>query len=202
MNITVASYKGGVGKTTTAVHIAAVLNKLAPTLLLDGDQTRNAINWSQRGAGFPFRVASISQAVKLAPEYAEKGHIVIDTGQRPTGDDLRDLVDSCDWLIIPTPAYALEADGLMQTIQALQEVNAGDHYRVLLTRVAPPPEKDAAELRKLLTEAGVPLFKAEIPNLKAFAKAAAAGEIVSQTKDRLAARAWDAYAAAGKELTK
>jgi chromosome partitioning protein len=50
--ITVASHKGGVGKTTTAVHLAAYLQTLAPTLLLDGDDTRNATAWSQRGQGF------------------------------------------------------------------------------------------------------------------------------------------------------
>ena len=80
MIITVASYKGGVGKTTTAVHLAAYLETLAPTLLLDGDQTRNATAWAQRGDGFPFRVATIDQAAKLARSY---NHIVIDTGQRP-----------------------------------------------------------------------------------------------------------------------
>ena len=42
MFITVASYKGGVGKTTTAVHLAAYLQTLAATLLIDGDPNRSA----------------------------------------------------------------------------------------------------------------------------------------------------------------
>jgi chromosome partitioning protein len=47
---------------------------------------------------------------------------------------------------------------------------------------------------------GVSIFATEIPRLKAFEKAAASGEIVSQTNDRNSDRAWDAYIAAGKEL--
>ena len=49
MIITVASYKGGVGKTTTAVHIATYLGKLSPTLLVDGDPNRSASGWAKRG---------------------------------------------------------------------------------------------------------------------------------------------------------
>ena len=197
MILTIASYKGGVGKTTTAVHLAAYLQTLAPTLLLDGDSTKNATAWSQRGKGFPFRVAAIDQAAKLARQFT---HIVIDTGQRPSMDDLKAAAEGCDLLVIPAVPSALDTDGLGQTLRALQQIGT-TVYRVLLTRVPPDAAKDAAELRGLLAELNAPVFQAEIPRLKAFEKAAGAGEIVNQTDDRNAVRAWEAYAAAGKEIT-
>ena len=196
MILTITSYKGGVGKTTSAVHLAAYMQTLAPTLLLDGDQTKNATAWSQRGKGFPFRVAAIDQAAKLARDFE---HIVIDTGQRPSLDDLKAAAEGCDLLVIPAVPASLDTDGLGQTIRALQEIGTGA-YRVLLTKVPPPPEKEAAELREFLAGLSVPMFKAEVPELKAFKKAASAGQIVNQTPDRNAARAWQAYAAAGKEI--
>lgn len=195
MIITVASHKGGVAKTTTAVHLAAYFQTLAPTLLLDGDQTKNATAWSQRGKGFPFKVASIDHAAKLARDFA---HIVIDTGQRPSEDDLKAAAEGCDLLIVPAVPSALDTDGLGQTIRAMP---AGAVYRVLLTKVPPDAAKDAQELRGILAELSAPVFKVEIPRLKAFEKAAAAGQIVNQTDDRNAARAWAAYVAAGKEIT-
>jgi chromosome partitioning protein len=195
MIITVASYKGGVGKTTTAVHLAAYLQTLAPTLLLDGDQTRNATAWSQRGEGFPFRVATIDQAAKLAREF---NHIVIDTGQRPSGDDLKAAAEGCDLLVVPTVPAALETDGLGQTIRALQGIDAA--FRVLLTSVPPYAAKESAELRELLAAAHAPVFEQEIPRLEAFKKAAGAGTIVCDAHDKQAERAWFAYVAVGEQL--
>jgi len=46
---TVTSDKGGVGKSTTAVHIAAYLSRLAPTLLVDGDAIKTSVKWSRKG---------------------------------------------------------------------------------------------------------------------------------------------------------
>jgi chromosome partitioning protein len=60
--ITIASHKGGVGKTTTAFHLASFLQEKAPTLLLDGDDTRNATAWCRRGEGVSFKVADEVQA--------------------------------------------------------------------------------------------------------------------------------------------
>jgi chromosome partitioning protein len=42
----VVNTKGGVGKTTTAVHMAAILMRNEPTLLIDGDPQASAASWA------------------------------------------------------------------------------------------------------------------------------------------------------------
>ena len=53
--VAVANQKGGVGKTTTAIHFATYFEKLAPTLLLDGDLNRSSLRWAESGK-LPFKV--------------------------------------------------------------------------------------------------------------------------------------------------
>jgi chromosome partitioning protein len=196
MIITVASYKGGVAKTTTAVHLATYLQTLAPTLLLDGDDTRNASEWVSSGEGFGFSVADQISAAMLSGSFT---HTVIDTGQRPMDTDLRALAKGCHLLVIPAVPAGLDTLGLIQTINALKQANI-TNYRVLLTKVPPPPETEGVTLRAELTASGIPLFKAEIPRLKAFDKAFAANVPVSLADDPRADRAWQAYEAVGKEI--
>jgi chromosome partitioning protein len=50
--ITITGYKGGVGKSTTAVHIAEFLSKHGNVILVDGDPNRTAIDWHKRGGTF------------------------------------------------------------------------------------------------------------------------------------------------------
>jgi cellulose biosynthesis protein BcsQ len=54
----VAIYKGGIGKTTTAIHVAAYMQTLAPTILADGDIVRASSKWAgvQRRYGLSFNV--------------------------------------------------------------------------------------------------------------------------------------------------
>jgi chromosome partitioning protein len=195
MIITVASFKGGVGKTTTAVHLAAYLQKKAPTLLIDGDPNRSASKWTTRGE-LPFRIVDERSAARHARDYE---HIVIDTEARPDEEDLRALADGCDLLVIPTTPDALALDALLLTVEALEKIGA-DRYRILLTILPPKPSKDGEEARQMLKKRGLPVFKGEVRRLVAFQKASLAGVPVYDVSDPRAGQAWEDYERIGKEI--
>ncbi len=195
MFVTVASYKGGVGKTTSAVHLAAFLQQAAPTLLIDGDPNRSATTWAKRGK-MPFTIVDENEGAYQARNFT---HVVIDTEARPGNADFETLAKGCDLLIIPSPPAPLDIDALILTLATAQSL-APDKYRVLLTKVPPPPETDGAQLRVVLQQRGIPVFAADIPRLKAFERSTAEGVPVNAVNDLRAKRAWEAYAAVGKEM--
>jgi chromosome partitioning protein len=195
MILTVTSYKGGVGKTTTAVHLACYLHRRKKSvLLIDGDPNRSCLSWSKRGS-LPFPVIDERSAAKHVANYA---NIVIDTAARPDRDELAALVEGCDLLLLPTTPDAMAMEALSLTTQALKQLGA-EAYRVLLTIVPPKPNRDGEDARDLLTKAGLPLLKSQARRLVAFQRAALQGVPVYEIKDR-GQEAWEDYLAIGKEV--
>ena len=197
MIVTVAGYKGGVGKTTTAVHFAAFLHERnGGTAVIDGDDNRSATAWASYGK-LPFPVVDARQAGRVTQNYE---HLVIDTQARPTRSELAQLVDRCNLLVLPTMADALALRALMLTVAELQALNA-QSYRILLCAVPPPPSRDGEEARIYLQEQRLPVFRAQIRRLAAFGKAALAGCVVKDVRgDPRAELGWQDYAKAGKEM--
>ncbi|MFN5514995.1 MAG: AAA family ATPase [Cyanobacteriota bacterium] len=193
MIIAITALKGGVGKTTTAIHLAAYLQQKAPTLLIDADRNRSALIWS-REEKLPFFVASQAGATNLIRKYT---HIVIDTKARPEAEEFKDLAQGSDLLIVPTTPNHLDLDATFKAVEQLTSLQV--NYKILLTKVDARTRSGEAA-RRALEEAQLPLFKAEIPLLVAFERASQKGVIIRDYSDPRSHVAWSRYKAVGQEV--
>ena len=193
MVICVASFKGGVGKTTTAIHLAHFFQEQAPTLVLDGDPNRSCLRWAGHGR-LTFTVVDERQAAMHIRNYE---HVIVDTQARPGEDDVKALAGSCDLLVLPTTPESLSLQALELTLEALYRLNAGN-YRVLLTMIPPRPNRDGEEARAYLQSLNIPLFRAGIRRVIAFSRAALEGTTV-QNIDRTNL-GWTDYTEVGEEI--
>ena len=192
MLVTVAALKGGVGKTTTAVHLAGYLQQGARTLLID-EEGAGALDWAEAGL-LPFDTLLEADAGAVFNEYQ---HQVIDAGARTDPRLLADLAQHSDFLLVPTTPDALALNALLKTLRAL---DGAQRYGVLLTITAPHPSRDADEAQAVLEELEVPVLEARVPRAVAYQRAALAGTLVSEVPDRRAAECWAAYEAVGQEV--
>lgn len=177
MILAVCSLKGGVAKTTTAVHLAAALaaTNTGPVLLLDADASRAATRWTERGEGLPFTTYPIERAPAAAR--AAAAHTVVDTPGAENSSDLLDLAELADRIIIPTPPAALDLLGALDTLTLLTDTPG---VRVLLTRCPPPRQRDEANARDLLDGENAIVLQQTIPNRKPYQLAALLGTTVRE----------------------
>ena len=195
MIITVASFKGGVGKTTSAIHLTAFLQGQGETVLIDADPNRSALGWASRG-DLPFNVVDQWEAEETVNP---SSNVVIDTPARPIPEDLSTLAKTCDLLVLPTTPDVLALDALVLTVEYLKTINAC-HYRILLTSIPPRPSKAGQEVKELLQTANLPIFERGIRRFAAFQKAALQGVPVYTVKDPQAEAGWQDYEKVGNEI--
>ncbi|NEQ29612.1 MAG: ParA family protein [Leptolyngbya sp. SIO4C5] len=175
MIISLTQYKGGVGKTTSAICLATLLSREASTLLIDSDPNRSATLWARKG-NLPFQVCSDSEAPKLLMS-GQYRHTVIDTPARPAADDIKAIAKGADLLILPTTPDPLSLSAL---VQIASELPKDANYRCLVTLSPPAPQTDGADAIAALKRHGLPVFERPIRRYKAYIKAADLGVVVEK----------------------
>jgi len=192
--ISVAGFKGGCGKSTTAVHLAVFLAEHGSTLLVDGDRNRTAIDWAARGGDrFPVEVVDERGAIRAA---SGRDFVVIDTAAAPDSNDLAELANGCDLLVLPSTPDVVSIQPTIRTAQSVDVSN----YRVLLTIVPPRPSKEGEQMRAGLIEAEVPVFKTMIRRTAGFQRAALEGVPIRDVSESRLRNGWYDYKALGAEI--
>lgn len=192
MIISCVNTKGGVGKTTTAIHLAAMFNNYylsEKTLLIDGDKQQSASSWAawrqENGRVFRspttvclFEKAILSEGKKIAEDYR---YTIVDVGGRDS-IGLRSSLLIANLAIIPIGASSLDAcamTDLLEIIDLAKEFNPDLLVRVLLTRID-NRTTDTQKMSQHLKEEGLTVLKTHICERVAYRRAISDGRIVQE----------------------
>ena len=191
--LVVSNIKGGTGKTTVAIQLAAFLSDYGRVLLVDSDPQKSLVKWNGASDGqLPVPVFSNSETNvhreihKLLPDY---DFVIVDTP--PSALALSEVTRSAllvaNFAIVPiTPSIldVWEAIGILDLIQELNETRLINSvqpmiHRILINKVKPRTNL-AADVNDLLNAENLSTFTGTIGEREIYKKAAAAGLTVFQ----------------------
>lgn len=189
--ISVCCQKGGAGKTTTAMQLAAILSRVFRVLVIDADEQGSATYWASNGEeNMPF---DFYPSVKLE-ELSKLRHlpydvIIVDTpGSFADEPMLAAVLDVTDLAILPLNTDPMTVPPLLHTLRKLI-LPRGIEYRVLLNNVDKRIHGEEEDLVALVDEhLKLPRFDVVITNRKAIKTSVIEGTVVTDYTDNRAQR--------------
>jgi chromosome partitioning protein len=200
--LAVVNGKGGVGKTTTAVNLAAIWGQNQRVLLVDADPQASSTWWVERNqGGMVFDLAKETNTQKLGElrQIVEYDLIVVDTPPALRSELLNAVISESDYLVLPTPPAPMDLMALIDTVRTAVKP-LGIAYRVLLTKVDSRSLKETLEAQNTLLELGIPACHAFVRNYKAHEKAVLDGVAITNWRGKNAQEASADYRRVAEEL--
>jgi len=182
--IAILNQKGGVGKTTLAVHLATALTRMDKSvLLIDADPQGSALDWAAARRGDPlFPVVGLpkSSIHKELPALAKDYQVVIIDGPPRVYDVARSAIMASDLVLVPVQPSPYDVWAAKEIIDLLNEATV---YKPSLQKaflinrkiVNTAIGRDVAEA---LSEYPIPVLKTAICQRVAFAESATQGRTV------------------------
>jgi len=188
MIVSIINTKGGVGKTTIAIHVATLFARGGPTLLIDSDLQASAASWAawRRETQYspsPVTVCLIGKAVfnegrTLSTNYQ---YTVVDAGGRDS-HAFRSALLLADVGIVPIGASSLDTSALTDALTVVDEAkdfNPKVRVKALMNRID-TRTKDTGELQAFLEEHHIPVFNARVCERVAYRRSVNQGCIVHE----------------------
>ncbi len=186
----VINQKGGAGKTTLAMNLAAGLARRAETVVIDLDPQASSLQWSSQGsAPFPAPVKQIVgrwDARTLHQNYRAYRHMVLDCPPSLDSHASLQALRACDVALIPvlpSPVDLWASLRLPQEIEEARRDNPGLRAFLVLNQLEPKSALSAA-MHEALAEFGIPVLDAGIRRRAAYRGAALEGLSVYQMGSR------------------
>lgn len=183
--IALVGNKGGAGKTTLAINLAAGIAKLTSVIVIDADPQGSAMQWSSfTASNFPKAVIKASddlrsQVTSLAENY---NYIIIDCPPSVQAPQTIDVLSVCDMALIPVQPSPVDLWATVHTEKAVQQArHSNPNLRAILV-VNQLESRTTLSLivRDALAEIDLPVTKTALHRRAVFKNSAMEGKSVFQ----------------------
>ncbi len=191
--IAIVNQKGGTGKTTLSINLAAAFAELYPTLLLDADPQGSALDWADSRAAPQMNLDAgelpegdlLRELRALSATY---DRIIID-GPPGIGRTSADAVRVADIVLIPSkpsPFDVWACSDIVDAVKARQKTTGGVPRAAFVITMARPRTRLLAQVDTALAEYGIPALSARTTERVAYPTTAIEGKSVLDGRDRTA----------------
>jgi chromosome partitioning protein len=190
MIIVVANSKGGVGKSTLAVHLAAWLHEQGHSVTLaDCDTQHSSSDWAKEAVPGvkTVRLADPDDILDRLPVLGQEAAYVVADGPGSNTETSRALLLRADLALVPCKASMLEVRALAQATNVLrqaQDIRGGQPRAMIVLSMVGKTYRLTQDMKEAAAALELPLAKTALTLRQIYADAPGQGAVVWQLGSR------------------